>query len=137
MLLQIHKSRGHSPLDAAEWLHFGEDGIFTHLLHQPVEVMRASQATTEKPSLVAPSASAAPTEERPLSSVAVVMCTATAPPSSSGASSADAPSEKSMELDYANDSALTMPIQPATTPQVVTSLMEVVVVTNATTLYCP
>ncbi|KAG5332682.1 hypothetical protein C0989_006735 [Termitomyces sp. Mn162] len=110
VLLQIHESRGHSPLDAAEWLHFGEAGISTHLLHQPAEAVRASLATTEEPLSVVPSANAAPTEEGPLLSVAA---TTTNPALSSGASSEDIPTEESMELDYANNSALPTDAQPA------------------------
>ncbi|KAG5338555.1 hypothetical protein C0989_007059 [Termitomyces sp. Mn162] len=130
MLLQIHESRGHAPLDAAEWLHFGEDGIFTCLLHQPAEVVRASQATAEEPSSVAPPASAAPTEEGPL--LLVVAATST-PPLSSGVSSEDTLIEESMELDYTDNSTLTMPVQPATTPQVIPSPMEAAVATNVAT----
>ncbi|KAG5335748.1 hypothetical protein C0989_000471 [Termitomyces sp. Mn162] len=130
VLLQIHESRGHSPLDAAEWLHFGMDGIFTHLLHQLAEVMRASQATAEEPSSAAPTASAVPTEDGPLSSAAVAPSTATPPSLSFGASSDDAPSEKSMELDYIDDSTVPMPIQPAMTLQVVPSFMEAAVATK-------
>ncbi|KAG5337585.1 hypothetical protein C0989_009270 [Termitomyces sp. Mn162] len=136
MLLQIYESRGHSPLDAAEWLHFDEDGIFT-LMHQLAEVMRASQATAEEPSLAAPTMSAAPTEEVPLPSVAVALSTAAPPPSSSSMSSDDAPSEKSMELDYVNDSMMPIPIQPVMTPQVVPSSMEVAVATNIATPTTP
>ncbi|KAG5338613.1 hypothetical protein C0989_006812 [Termitomyces sp. Mn162] len=77
--------------------------------------------------------SAAPTEEGLLLSVAVALSTATPPLSSSGASSDNAPLEKSMELDYVNDLAVPMPIQPATTPQVIHSSMEVAVATNVAT----
>ncbi|KAG5716349.1 hypothetical protein E4T56_gene8683 [Termitomyces sp. T112] len=118
MLLQIHESRGHSPLDAAGWLHFGEDAA-------------------EEPSSVAPSASAAPTEEGPLLSVAVATSTAAPLPSSSGASSKDAPSEKSMELGYANDPMFPVPVQLVTTPQAVPSPTEVVVATTIATPTAP
>ncbi|KAG5338854.1 hypothetical protein C0989_005824 [Termitomyces sp. Mn162] len=76
-------------------------------------------------SSVAPSTSAAPTEEGPLSSVAAAT---SIPPSSSGVSLEDAPSEKSMELDYANNSTLTM---------LVLSPAEVVVATDVTTPTAP
>ncbi|KNZ77544.1 hypothetical protein J132_05169 [Termitomyces sp. J132] len=134
MLLQIHESRGHSPLDAAEWLHFGEDGIFTHLLNQPAELVRASLATAEEPSSVAPFVSAAPTEEGPLLSVAA---TTINPALSSSVSSKDTPTEESMELNYVNNSALTMDAQPATTPQVIPSPIEAVVATDIATLTAP
>ncbi|KAG5735440.1 hypothetical protein E4T56_gene12778 [Termitomyces sp. T112] len=74
---------------------------------------------------------AAPTEEGPSLSVAAVT---TNPALSSGASSEDTLSEESMELDYIDDSALTMIAQPAMTPQVVPSPTEVVVATNIATL---
>ncbi|KAG5335713.1 hypothetical protein C0989_000573 [Termitomyces sp. Mn162] len=47
------------------------------------------------------------------------------------------PSEESIELDYVNNSALTMDAQPAMTLQVVPSPMEVVLVTNITTPAAP
>ncbi|KAG5342444.1 hypothetical protein C0989_001508 [Termitomyces sp. Mn162] len=78
--------------------------------------------------------SAAPTEEGPLLSVAA---TTSISPLSSSASSENALSEKSMDLDYANNSALTMPVQPAMTPQVIPSPMEVVVATNVATPTAP
>ncbi|KAG5716508.1 hypothetical protein E4T56_gene16171 [Termitomyces sp. T112] len=118
VLLQIHESGGHSPLDAAEWLHF----------------VRASLAAAEEPLWVATSASAAPTEEGPLSSVAA---TTTNSALSSGASLENAPAEESMEFNYVDDSALTMNAQPVTTPPVVPSPREVVVVTNITTPTAP
>ncbi|KAG5334148.1 hypothetical protein C0989_004289 [Termitomyces sp. Mn162] len=102
-----------------------------------VGVVRASQATARKPSLVAPTTSAAPTEEGPLLSVAVATSTANPPPSSSGASSNDTPSEKSMELEYANNSMVPTTIQPATTPQVTPSAMEAAVATNVATPTAP
>ncbi|KAG5351551.1 hypothetical protein C0989_005992 [Termitomyces sp. Mn162] len=98
------------------------------------EVVRASLAATEEPSSVAPSASDAPTEEGPLSSVAA---TTTNPALSSSVSSEDAPAEESMELDYVDNSALTINAQLAMTPQVVSSLTEVVVATNVTTPTAP
>ncbi|KAG5338670.1 hypothetical protein C0989_006675 [Termitomyces sp. Mn162] len=76
----------------------------------------------------------APTEEGPLSSVAVATST---PPSSSGAFSEDAPTEESMELDYADNSVLATLVQPAMTPQVVLSPIEAVVVTNITASTTP
>ncbi|KAG5352521.1 hypothetical protein C0989_001955 [Termitomyces sp. Mn162] len=91
-------------------------------------------AATQEPLPVAPSVSAAPTEEGPLLLVAV---TTTNLASSSGASSEDAPAEESIELDYVNHSALTMDAQPAMTPQVILSLMEAVVATNVATLTAP
>ncbi|KAG5353042.1 hypothetical protein C0989_010848 [Termitomyces sp. Mn162] len=96
--------------------------------------MSASQAAAEEPSSVAPPTSAAPTEEGPSLPVAIAT---SIPPLSSGASSEDAPTEESLELDYANDSALTTPVQLATTPQVVPSPMEVVVATNIATPTTP
>ncbi|KAG5730761.1 hypothetical protein E4T56_gene3490 [Termitomyces sp. T112] len=133
---------GTSPLlttrSTSEWLCFGEEGIFTHLMHQPAEVMKASQAATEEPSSAATTKSAAPTEEGPSSSsVAVAKSTAATPLLSSGASSEHAPTEESMELDYVNDSALTTPVPPATTPQVVPSPMEVAVATKVATPTTP
>ncbi|KNZ75791.1 hypothetical protein J132_01537 [Termitomyces sp. J132] len=96
--------------------------------------MSASQAATEELSSVDPPMSAAPTEEGPSLSVAV---TTSIPPLSSGVSLEDALSEKSMDLDYADNFALTMPVQPAMTPQVVPSPMEVVLVTNTATPTAP
>ncbi|KAG5350010.1 hypothetical protein C0989_000716, partial [Termitomyces sp. Mn162] len=87
-----------------------------------------------EPSSVAPTASAAPTEEGLLSSVAVAMSTANPPLLCSGAFSVDAPSEKSMELDYANNPMVPTSIQPATTPKVIPSATEAAVVTNIATL---
>ncbi|KAG5338034.1 hypothetical protein J132_09731 [Termitomyces sp. J132] len=83
---------------------------------------------------MAPPASAAPTEDGPLSSVVAATST---PPLSSGAFSEDAPTEKSMEFDYADNSTLTMPVQPAMTPQVVPSPIEVTVATNVATPTTP
>ncbi|KAG5335513.1 hypothetical protein C0989_001189 [Termitomyces sp. Mn162] len=84
--------------------------------------------------LVAPCVSAASTEEGPLLSVALATTNLA---SSSGASFEDAPSEESMELDYINDSVLTMDAQPAMTPQVISSPTEAVVTTNITTPTAP
>ncbi|KAG5349078.1 hypothetical protein C0989_006119 [Termitomyces sp. Mn162] len=81
--------------------------------------------------------SAALTEEDPSLSVAVATFTANPPLSGSGASSDDALSEKSMELDYANNPMVPMPIQLATTLQVVPSAMEAVVATNIATPTAP
>ncbi|KAG5352398.1 hypothetical protein C0989_002487 [Termitomyces sp. Mn162] len=78
--------------------------------------------------------SAAPTEEGPSLSVAVATFI---PLLSSGVSLEDALSEKSMNLDYADNFAVTMPVQPAMTPQVVPSPMEAVVVTNTATPTAP
>ncbi|KNZ81572.1 hypothetical protein J132_11391 [Termitomyces sp. J132] len=99
--------------------------------------MRASQAATEEPSSAATTKSAAPTEEGPSLSVAVAKSTAATPLLSSGTSSEHAPTEESMELDYVNDSALTTPVPPATTPQVVPSPMKVAVATNVATPTTP
>ncbi|KNZ79501.1 hypothetical protein J132_09569 [Termitomyces sp. J132] len=99
--------------------------------------MRASQATAEEPSSVAPTAGAAPTEEGPSLSVAVAKSTATTPPLGSGVSLEHAPTEESMQLDYADNSALTTPVPPAMTPQVVPSPTEVAVVTNIATPTAP
>ncbi|KAG5348982.1 hypothetical protein C0989_006726 [Termitomyces sp. Mn162] len=99
--------------------------------------MRASQAAIEQPSSVAPTTSAAPTKEGPSLLVAVAPSTAAPPPLSSGASSDDSPPEKSMELDYANDSMVLTPIQLATTLQIVPSSMEVAVATNVATPTAP
>ncbi|KAG5338690.1 hypothetical protein C0989_006585 [Termitomyces sp. Mn162] len=96
-------------------------------------VLSALQATTKEPSSVVPPASAAPTEEGPLLSVAAATSISL---SSSGMSSEDAPMEESMELD-ANNSALTTPVQPAMTPQVISSLTEAVVATNIATPITP
>ncbi|KAG5352622.1 hypothetical protein C0989_001445 [Termitomyces sp. Mn162] len=96
--------------------------------------MSASQAAAKELSSVAPPISAAPTEEGPLLSVAAAI---SIPLSSSGVSSEDTLSEESMELDYADDSALTMPVQLAMTPQVVPSPTEAVVATNITTPTTP
>ncbi|KAG5352085.1 hypothetical protein C0989_003884 [Termitomyces sp. Mn162] len=113
----------------AEWLHYGE-GIFTNLMHQPAKVVNA----TVEPSAMVSAVSAALTEARPLSLVAAAT---TNPESSSGASSEDAPLEESMELDYTDDSALTMPVQPVTTMPVIPSTLEVVVATNIATPTAP
>ncbi|KAG5348966.1 hypothetical protein C0989_006836 [Termitomyces sp. Mn162] len=130
VLLQIQESRGHYPLDVAKWLHYSEADIFTHLLHQPAEEVRAALAPAEEPVPVALSTSAAPTKEGPL---LLVASATTNPASSSGASSEDTPSKKSIELDYINNSALTTNAQLAMTLQVVPSPMEVVVATNIAT----
>ncbi|KAG5334172.1 hypothetical protein C0989_004195 [Termitomyces sp. Mn162] len=78
--------------------------------------------------------SAAPTKEGPLLSAAV---TTSIPPLSSSVSSEDALTEESMELDYADNSTLTMPVQLVTTPQVFPSSTEVVVATNIVTPTTP
>ncbi|KNZ72256.1 hypothetical protein J132_04048 [Termitomyces sp. J132] len=96
--------------------------------------MSASQAAAKELSSVAPPISAAPTEEGPLLSVAAAT---SIPLLSSGVSSEDTPTEESMELDYADNSALTMPVQLAMTPQVVPSPTEAVVATNITTPTTP
>ncbi|KAG5351117.1 hypothetical protein C0989_007892 [Termitomyces sp. Mn162] len=96
--------------------------------------MSASQAAAKKLSSVAPPTSAAPTEESSLLSMAVAT---SIPPLSSSASLEDTPIEESMELDYTNNSALTIPVQPAMTPQVVLSPTEAVVATNVTTSTAP
>ncbi|KAG5333809.1 hypothetical protein C0989_004751, partial [Termitomyces sp. Mn162] len=101
MLLQLYESRGHSPLSAAKWLHYSESGIFTHLLHQPVEVVGATLAQAEEPSSIDPPTSAAPTKERPSSSVASATMD---PATSSSASSQNTPAKEFMELDYADNS---------------------------------
>ncbi|KAG5351284.1 hypothetical protein C0989_007081 [Termitomyces sp. Mn162] len=67
----------------------------------PVEVVNPSLAEAEEPSSMAPLPSAAPIEEGP--SASVVLATIH-PFASSVASSQDASTEKSMELDYANNS---------------------------------
>ncbi|KAG5330269.1 hypothetical protein C0989_009033, partial [Termitomyces sp. Mn162] len=85
-------------------------------------------ATAQEPSSVAPPASAAPTEEGPS------LLATSIPLSSSSASSEDALSENSMDLNYADNSMLTTPVQLAMTPQVIPSPMEVVVATNIATL---
>ncbi|KAG5336990.1 hypothetical protein C0989_011293 [Termitomyces sp. Mn162] len=101
------------------------------------EVMRASQAATKEHSSAAPTISAAPTEEGPLSSVAVAKSTTATLLLSSGASLEHTPTEKSMELDYANNSTLTTPVPPAMTPQVIPSPMEAAVMTNVATPTTP
>ncbi|KAG5719327.1 hypothetical protein E4T56_gene13271 [Termitomyces sp. T112] len=58
-------------VDTAEWLHYGELAIFTHLLQQPAEMVKASLAAVKEPSSGSPSLSAAPTEARPSLSVVV------------------------------------------------------------------
>ncbi|KNZ71492.1 hypothetical protein J132_09585 [Termitomyces sp. J132] len=130
VLLQLHESRGHSPLGTAKWLCYGESGIFTHLLHQSAEVVRAALAQAEEPSSVDSSMSAALTEEGPSLSVALATTNLAM---SSSVSSQNAPAEESMELDYTNNfSAPTNP-QIATTPQIDPSPSDAVVATNIAT----
>ncbi|KNZ77541.1 hypothetical protein J132_05166 [Termitomyces sp. J132] len=130
---KLHESRGHSPCSAAEWLHYGETGIFTHLLHQPVEVVRATLAQVEEPSSMDPPVSAAPTKEGLSLSVATA---ATNPATSSGASSQNAPTKESMELDYAKSLVPTNP-QPEATPPVILSPSDVAIATNVATPTAP
>ncbi|KAH0591485.1 hypothetical protein H2248_001551 [Termitomyces sp. 'cryptogamus'] len=121
---------GHSPLGTAKWLCYGESGIFTHLLHQSAEVVRAALAQAEEPSSVDSSMSAALTEEGPSLSVALATTNLAM---SSSVSSQNAPAEESMELDYTNNfSAPTNP-QIATTPQIDPSPSDAVVATNIAT----
>ncbi|KAG5333927.1 hypothetical protein C0989_004638 [Termitomyces sp. Mn162] len=115
----------------AEWLCYGEVGIFTHLLHHLAEMVRASLAKVEEPFSVVPLLSAAPTEKGP--SLSVVLAT-TNPAMSSIASSQDTPTDKSMELDYANDSLAPTNSHPATIPQVIPSPLDVTIATNIATL---
>ncbi|KAG5334190.1 hypothetical protein C0989_004135 [Termitomyces sp. Mn162] len=133
VLLQLHESRGHSPLSTAKWLHYGEVGIFTHLLHQPVEVVKAVLVQAEEPFSMDPPTSAALIEEGPSLSVAIA---ATDPAMSSGASSQNTPAE-SMELDYANDSVASTNSQLEATPSVVPSPSDAAVATNIATPAAP
>ncbi|KAG5349984.1 hypothetical protein C0989_000882 [Termitomyces sp. Mn162] len=96
--------------------------------------VRAVLALAEEPLLVASPISAAPTEEGPLLSMALAT---TNPATSSGVSSEDAPSEESMELDYIDNSALTMSVQPVTAPLVISSPTYAVVATNVATPIAP
>ncbi|KAG5333477.1 hypothetical protein C0989_005769 [Termitomyces sp. Mn162] len=113
VLLQLYESRGHSLLSMAEWLHYSEAGIITHLLHQSAEVVRAALAQVEEPLSVDPPMSAAPTKEGPSLSVALATTNSAM---SSGISFQDAPTEESMELDYTDASLAPTNPQLATTP---------------------
>ncbi|KAG5349044.1 hypothetical protein C0989_006418 [Termitomyces sp. Mn162] len=123
-----------SAFNAVKWLHHGETDTFTHLLHQPAEVVRAALVQAEEPFSMDPPMSAAPTEEGPSLSVALAT---TNPAMSSGASLQNAPTEESMELDYANDSLAPMNPQPVMTPQVILSLSDAAVAANVTTPTAP
>ncbi|KAG5352683.1 hypothetical protein C0989_001147 [Termitomyces sp. Mn162] len=79
---------------------------------------------------MAPPTSKAPTEEGPLLSVAEATIN---PAIGSGASLDNTPTEESMELDYANDSALPTSVQPAMTSSVISSPLDAAVVTNIAT----
>ncbi|KAG5353536.1 hypothetical protein J132_10169 [Termitomyces sp. J132] len=118
----------------AKWLCYGEAGIFTHLLHQPLEVVRAMLAQVEEPFSVDPPMSAAPTEEGPSSSVATAT---TDLATSSGVSSQDTHTEESMKLDYANDSVALTNLQPDVTPSVIPSPLDAVIATNVATPTAP
>ncbi|KAG5335702.1 hypothetical protein C0989_000614 [Termitomyces sp. Mn162] len=113
-----------------KWMCYGETSIFTHLLHQPVEVVRAMLAQVEEPFFVDPPISAAPTEERPSSSVAIAT---TDPATSSGASSQNASAEEFMELDYTDNSVEPTNHHSEATSPVVPSLLDVAIVTNIAT----
>ncbi|KAG5718377.1 hypothetical protein E4T56_gene8308 [Termitomyces sp. T112] len=103
-------------------------------LHAPHTNIPASLAEAEELFSVVYPPSAAPTEEGPSSSV--VLAT-TNPATSSSASSQDAPTEKSMELDYTNNSLAPTNLHPEMTPQVIPSPSKVAVVTNIATLAAP
>ncbi|KAG5333591.1 hypothetical protein C0989_005264 [Termitomyces sp. Mn162] len=111
-----------------------EAGIFTHLLHQPAEVVRASLAEVEEPFSVVPPPSAAPTEEGPSLSVASATIDSAA---SSIASSQDTSTEESIKLDYAYDSSAFANVPPEMTPQVVPSPSDVAVAINIATPAIP
>ncbi|KAG5337472.1 hypothetical protein C0989_009597 [Termitomyces sp. Mn162] len=78
--------------------------------------------------------SIAPTEEGP--SLLVALAT-TNSAMSSGASSQDAPTKKSMELDYTHNSLAPTNPQLAMTSQVVLSPSDAAIVTNIATLTAP
>ncbi|KAG5342373.1 hypothetical protein C0989_002846 [Termitomyces sp. Mn162] len=103
-------------------------------LHAPHTNIPASLAEAEELFSVVYPPSAAPTEEGPSSSV--VLAT-TNPATSSSASSQDAPTEKSIELDYTNNSLAPTNLHPEMTPQVIPSPSKVAVVTNIATLAAP
>ncbi|KAG5337025.1 hypothetical protein C0989_011127 [Termitomyces sp. Mn162] len=109
----------------AEWLHYSEAAIFTHLLQC---------AQVEEPFSVAPPPSAAPTKEGPSSSVALATTNLAA---SSIASSQDVPTEESMELDYADNFLVPTNPHPETTPQVVPSPLDMAIVNNIATPAIP
>ncbi|KAG5336744.1 hypothetical protein C0989_011967 [Termitomyces sp. Mn162] len=98
------------------------------------EVVRAALVQVEEPSFVDPPASAAPTEEG--CSLSVASAT-TNPATSSSVSSQDTPVEKSMELDYANDSLAPTNPQLSITPPVIPSPSDAAIVTNVATPTAP
>ncbi|KAH0578477.1 hypothetical protein H2248_003623 [Termitomyces sp. 'cryptogamus'] len=95
---------GQFPLCTAEWLHYGELAIFTHLLQQPVEVVNSALAAVEEPFSGSPPLGAAPSEVGPLSAVVRNTPCPSATPTSS---SEDMPTEE-MELDYHNTPLLSL-----------------------------
>ncbi|KNZ79062.1 hypothetical protein J132_04762 [Termitomyces sp. J132] len=99
-----------------------------------MDMVRAALVPPEELLSMALSTSVALTEEGLLLSVALAT---TNPATSSGASSDDAPSEESMELDYANNLAVPTSVQPVTTSPVVPSPSDADVATNIATLAAP
>ncbi|KAG5349115.1 hypothetical protein C0989_005810 [Termitomyces sp. Mn162] len=118
----------------AKWLCYSEAGIFTHLLHQPPEVVRAVLAQAEEPFSMDPPTSAAPTEEGPSLSAATA---ATDLATSSSAFSQNTPIEESMKLDYTNNSVVLINPQLEATTSVIPSPLDAVIATNVATLTAP
>ncbi|KAG5725031.1 hypothetical protein E4T56_gene12418 [Termitomyces sp. T112] len=122
----IHKSHGQFSLHAAEWLHYGESTIFTHLLQQLTEVVNASLAAAEEPFSGSTQTNAAPTETVPSS-----LAEATSPSQSA------APVASSQDLDnHDKSSALTSASSEMTNP-IIAGPSDVAVATDITTLIAP
>ncbi|KAG5338969.1 hypothetical protein C0989_005468 [Termitomyces sp. Mn162] len=122
--------------------HFNIDAQAQYILHYShpgsqnlySEVVRAVLAQVEEPFFVDSSTNAAPTKEGPSLSVAMATTDCT---TSSGASSQNAPTEESMELDYTDDSVVPTNPQPEVTPPVIPSPLDAAVTTNVATPAAP
>ncbi|KAG5719738.1 hypothetical protein E4T56_gene18556 [Termitomyces sp. T112] len=164
VLLQIHKSQGQWPLQAAKWLCYGEAALFTHLLQHSVEAVNIALAALEGPSTVAPQLAPEGTEEpfflvlqsnvpemeepfslAPLLSTSITMAGLSAPvvlatPSltaTSSASSKNASLEEFMELDDTNSASVLTGVCLKTTSTIVSGPLDTTIVTNIATTVVP